>query len=62
LNHQFYQSVTRLSPWIRHRLLLEEEAVVSAFDAHGFQVAEKVLQEGFWRTYWKGWLEIRSSI
>ena len=57
-----HDSVTTLSPWIRHRLLLEEEVVFAALNAHGFQAAEKFVQEVFWRTYWKGWLEMRPSI
>ena len=57
-----HDSVTTLSPWIRHRLLLEEEAVSAALNAHGSQAAEKFVQEVFWRTYWKGWLELRPSV
>ncbi|MBO44025.1 MAG: DNA photolyase, partial [Rhodospirillaceae bacterium] len=52
-----HNSVTNLSPWIRHRLLLEEEAVKAALSVHGYSRAEKFIQEVFWRTYWKGWLE-----
>ena len=30
--------------------------------AHSPQSAEKFIQEVFWRTYWKGWLELRPSV
>ena len=57
-----HNSVTNLSPWIRHRLLLEEEAVKAALSAQGYSRAEKFIQEVFWRTYWKGWLEMRPQV
>ena len=57
-----HDSVTNLSPWIRHRLVLEEEAVKVALSAHGYSRAEKFIQEIFWRTYWKGWLEMRPQV
>jgi len=53
--------VACLSPHVRHRLLQEEELARAALDAHGFQRAEKFVQEVCWRTYWKGWLEMRPS-
>jgi hypothetical protein len=55
-------NVSGLSPWIRHRLLLEEEAVEVAAEAHGLDAAEKFVQEVCWRTYWKGWLETRPRV
>ena len=55
-------SVTILSPWIRHRVILEQEIVGRVLTAHGFLKAEKFIQEVFWRTYWKGWLEMRPSV
>ena len=57
-----HTGVTMLSPWIRHRLLLEEEVVSSALRAHSFLDAEKFIQEIFWRTYWKGWLELHPKV
>jgi len=55
-------NVSTLSPWIRHRLVLEEEVVTAVLDHHSPQAAEKFLQEVCWRTYWKGWLELRPDI
>ncbi|MDZ7627415.1 MAG: FAD-binding domain-containing protein [Parvularculaceae bacterium] len=54
-------AVSRLSPWIRRRLITEEE-VIRAASAHHGAAAEKFIQEVFWRTYWKGWLEQRPEM
>ncbi len=51
-------TTSRLSPYLRRRLLLEEEAVEAAWQAHG-PAAEKFIQEVFWRSYFKGHLETR---
>ena len=55
-------NVSGLSPHVRHRLVTEQELVEAALAAHGFQQAEKFIQEACWRTYWKGWLEQRPSV
>ncbi|MFD0915586.1 FAD-binding domain-containing protein [Pseudahrensia aquimaris] len=55
-------NVSCLSPYVRHRLVLEEELVARALADHGPQRAEKFIQEVVWRTYWKGWLEQRPSV
>ena len=47
-----------LSPYLRRRLVLEQEAVQAALEAHG-PAAEKFVQEVFWRSYFKGHLETR---
>ena len=57
-----HDSVSRLSAALRRRTLLEEEVVKAVLGAHKFQQAEKFIQEVYWRTYWKGWLEMRPSI
>ena len=57
-----HRHVSTLSPWIRHRLILEEEVVSATLAKHSFSAAEKFIQEVFWRTYWKGWLERRPAI
>ncbi|NER81306.1 MAG: hypothetical protein F6K42_17415 [Leptolyngbya sp. SIO1D8] len=56
------EGVSGLSPYLRHRLLLEREAVEAAALEHGPARAEKFIQEVFWRTYWKGWLERRPAV
>lgn len=55
-------NVSALSPWIRRRLLTEEEVIAAALRRHGFGGAEKFIQEVCWRTYWKGWLELRPGV
>ncbi len=51
--------VSALSPHIRHRLVSESEVVGTALAHHGAERAEKFIQEVFWRSYWKGHLELR---
>ncbi|MDE2482548.1 MAG: hypothetical protein KGN02_10200, partial [bacterium] len=55
-------NVSTLSPWIRRRLITEEEAIAAVLARHGYANAEKFIQEVCWRTYWKGWLELRPSM
>ncbi|MEO0622488.1 MAG: FAD-binding domain-containing protein [Pseudomonadota bacterium] len=55
-------NVSALSPWIRHRLLTEEEVLRATLARHAPSTAEKFVQEVFWRTYFKGWLEQRPSV
>jgi hypothetical protein len=54
--------VSRLSPYLRRRLVLESEVVQAALDRHGSKASEKFVQEVFWRTYFKGWLELRPDV
>ncbi|NBV55593.1 MAG: DNA photolyase, partial [Verrucomicrobia bacterium] len=53
--------VSKLSPWLQKRLLLEEEVVAAARGRWPFAAVEKFVQEVYWRTYWKGWLEQRPA-
>lgn len=55
-------TTSALSPYLRRRLLLEEEVAAAGIEAHGRHGAEKFVQEVFWRTYFKGHLETRPSI
>jgi len=57
-----HRDVSMLSPYVRRRLVLEEDLVNSALKAHGLEDAEKFIQEVFWRGYFKGWLERRPII
>lgn len=54
-------NVSLLSPYISHRLVLEEEVLQSALQHHSMSAANKFVQEVFWRTYFKGWLEQRPA-
>ncbi len=46
-------STSALSPYLRRRLITEEEVVSAAKTAHG-AAAEKFVSEVFWRTYFEG--------
>lgn len=55
-------AVSRLSACLRYRLLTEREVVAAVLDRHSPAAAEKFVQEVLWRTYWKGWLEMRPAV
>jgi deoxyribodipyrimidine photo-lyase len=55
-------NVSTLSPFIRHRLVTEAEVLAAVLARHPYPAAERFVQEVFWRTYWKGWLEQRPVI
>ena len=57
-----HNGVSGLSPWLRHRLLLETDVLKGVLARHGFNAAEKFVQEVFWRGYFKGWLEHRPEV
>ncbi|QIE41821.1 DNA photolyase [Rhodobacteraceae bacterium SC52] len=57
-----HAGVSRLSPYIRHRLLSEQEVLTAALSRFSLSSAEKFVQEVYWRTYWKGWLEMRPGV
>jgi deoxyribodipyrimidine photo-lyase len=54
--------VSVLSPFLRHRLITEAEVVAAVLREHSEKEAEKFIQEICWRTYWKGWLEMRPQV
>jgi deoxyribodipyrimidine photo-lyase len=55
-------NVSGLSPYLRHRLVTEAEVVAASIARQGLKSAEKFIGETCWRTYWKGWLELRPSV
>lgn len=57
-----HDNVSRLSPYLRHRIVTEDDVLQTVLARHSPAAAEKFIQEVFWRTYWKGWLEQRPSI
>ncbi|MEM9309796.1 MAG: FAD-binding domain-containing protein [Pseudomonadota bacterium] len=57
-----HSNVSQLSPWVRHRILLEEDVLRAVLNKHDFDQAEKFVQEVFWRGYFKGWLEHRPDV
>ena len=65
-NYDFWRqnrsSVSALSPWIRHRLITEEEVLAATLAHHSPSAVMKFIQEVFWRSYFKGWLEQHPSV
>ena len=62
LGQNNHTNVSMLSPYIRHRSLTEIEVLKSVLCYHSKKSSEKFVQEVFWRTYWKGWLEMRPTV
>jgi deoxyribodipyrimidine photo-lyase len=54
--------VSGLAPYVRHRLVTEDEVLAAVLGRYSLSTAEKFVQEVFWRTYWKGWLEMRPGV
>lgn len=57
-----HAGVSTLSPYLRCRLITEAEVLQAVLARHSARTAEKFVQEVFWRTYWKGWLELRPGV
>ena len=51
-----------LSPYITHGIINEKEVIKKSLDKFSFSKNEKFIQEVLWRTYWKGWMELRSGV
>ena len=51
-----------LSPYITHGVINEKEVIRKSLDKFSFSKNEKFIQEVLWRTYWKGWMELRSEV
>lgn len=51
-----------LSKYITHRIIDEEEVIKLAHSKYSYLKIEKFIQEVFWRTYWKGWLELKPQV
>ena len=54
--------VSRLSGHLRRRLITEDEVITAVLARHSFSAVEKFITEIYWRTYFKGWLEMRPII
>ncbi len=55
-------NVSCLSPYITHGVLNELEIIKKSLNKFSFSKNEKFIQEVLWRTYWKGWLELRPVV
>ena len=60
--HNKRDNVSCLSPYITHGVLNEVEILKKSLAKSSFSKNEKFIQEVLWRTYWKGWLELRPSV
>ena len=55
-------NISCLSPYITHGIINEKEVIKKSLNKFSFTKNEKFIQEVLWRTYWKGWLELRPSV
>ena len=55
-------NVSCLSPYISHGIVNEQEIIKKSLGKFSFSKNEKFIQEVLWRTYWKGWLELRPNV
>ena len=55
-------NVSCLSPYITHGIINEKEVIQKSLSKFSFSKNEKFIQEVLWRTYWKGWLELRPNV
>ena len=55
-------NISCLSPYITHGVISEKEIIKKSLSKFSFSKNEKFIQEVLWRTYWKGWLELRPNV
>ena len=55
-------NVSCLSPYVTHGVINEIEIIEKSLKKFSFVKNEKFIQEVLWRTYWKGWLELRPNV
>tara|TARA_B100000902_G_scaffold231071_1_gene219201 strand:- start:18 stop:1160 length:1143 start_codon:yes stop_codon:yes gene_type:complete len=55
-------NISCLSPYITHGVISELEVIKKSLKKFSFSKNEKFIQEILWRTYWKGWLELRPQV
>ncbi len=58
----YRSNISCLSPYITHGIISEKEVIKKSLNKFSFAKNEKFIQEVLWRTYWKGWLELRPSV
>jgi deoxyribodipyrimidine photo-lyase len=52
-----HENVSRLSPYLRRRIITEAEVIAAVRARFAPSTCAKFVDEVLWRTYWKGWLE-----
>ena len=55
-------NISCLSPYVTHGIVDEKEIIKRSLGKFSFSKNEKFIQEVLWRTYWKGWLELRPNV
>ena len=55
-------NISALSPWVRRRLISEQEIIKKIFKTYSHGAADKYIQQVIWRTYFKGWLEQHPTV
>ena len=55
-------NISGLSPYITHGVINEKEVIEKSLSKFSVSKNEKFIQEVLWRTYWKGWLELRPNV
>jgi len=56
-----HENVSRLSPYLRRRIITEAEVIAAVRARFAPSTCAKFVDEVLWRTYWKGWLEQHPS-
>lgn len=52
-----HNNVSKLSPFLKRRFISEEEVLRIVLKNNEMKNIQKFIDEVFWRTYWRGWLE-----
>ncbi len=55
-------NVSCLSPYVTHGVISEVELIKKSLNKYSFVKNEKFIQEIMWRTFWKGWMELRPNV
>ena len=55
-------NVSCLSPYVTHGVISEVELIKKTLNKYSFVKNEKFIQEIMWRTFWKGWMELRPDV
>ena len=55
-------NVSCLSPYVTHGVINEVELIKKSLSKYSFAKNEKFIQEIMWRTFWKGWMELRPNV
>ncbi len=55
-------SVSKLSPYVSHRILLEYDLIKEVKNKFQSNKTNKFIEEIYWRIYWKGWIENRPGV